>query len=506
MPPSQTIPRPCGFLALLVSFALPLSAGDAPQWGAAWGRNQVSPEIGLPPAFDPEKHSNLRWSVPLGSETHSTVVVSGGRVYVGTNNEHPRDPRHQGDRGVLLALDERDGSLLWQLVVPKRVEDPYFDWPRSGLSSPATVEGDRVFVVSNRGEVLCLDAAGLANGNDGTFQDEGRHMTPADSAPIPPGPTDADILWSFDLTAGAGIWSHDAAHSSILIRGGHLYLNTSTGVDNTHRKIRTPDAPSLVVINKKTGRFLAREREGIAPGIFHCTWSAPSLGIVAGRETVVFAAGNGVVYGFEPLPSDPPPGEVASLRKLWQFDFDPSAPKENVHQYNSNRKEGPSNFYGMPVIERGRVYVAGGGDNWWGKLEAKLVCLEPRGEGDVTGTALRWTLPLERHVLATPAVHDGLVYIADTRKRIYCASAEDGKLLWTHDTSGEIWASPYVADGKIYLGTRQGDFHVLEAGPTLKALSRLELGAPISATAVAANGTLYVATMSTLYAAARKVP
>ena len=76
---------------------------------------------------------------------------------------------------------------------------------------------------------------------------------------------------------GAGIWSHDAAHSSILIHGDYLYLNTGTGVDNTHRRIRTPDAPSLVVLDKRTGRLVARDDEHIAPNIFHSTWSSPSL-------------------------------------------------------------------------------------------------------------------------------------------------------------------------------------------------------------------------------------
>ena len=68
---------------------------------------------------------------------------------------------------------------------------------------------------------------------------------------------DADILWAFDLKDGAGIWPHDGAHSSILIHGDHLYLNPGTGVDNTPRKIRTPDAPSLVVFDKHTGRYLS---------------------------------------------------------------------------------------------------------------------------------------------------------------------------------------------------------------------------------------------------------
>jgi len=60
-----------------------------------------------------------------------------------------------------MCFDERTGKFLWQLVVPKREEDRFHDWPNSGISSPVTVEGTHVYVVSNRGEVMCLDAAGL---------------------------------------------------------------------------------------------------------------------------------------------------------------------------------------------------------------------------------------------------------------------------------------------------------------------------------------------------------
>src|SRR5258708_33298282 len=99
-----------------------------------------------------------------------------------------------------MCFDEQTGRFLWQLVVPKREEDIYFDWPQSGLCSPVTVEGDRVYVVSNRGEVMCLDAAGLTNGNQGTFQSEGAHMTAKaagtnspTTATLTPRPLDADI-------------------------------------------------------------------------------------------------------------------------------------------------------------------------------------------------------------------------------------------------------------------------------------------------------------------------
>jgi outer membrane protein assembly factor BamB len=501
--------KPPGMVALLaLSVGMLWSrlgvAADQPQWGQAWSRNMVSAEKGLPESFDPATGRNIKWSATLGTEAHSSPVIAGGRVYIGTNNGNPRDPKHQGDRGVLMCFDENSGALLWQLVVPKRDEDVYFDWPQSGVSSPATVEGDRVFVVSNRGEVVCLDALGLSNGNDGPFRSEGDHMTPHDVLPaLTPGPLDADIVWLFNLTSGAGIWSHDAAHSSILIDGEYLYLNSGTGVDNTHKRIRTPDAPSLVVLDKKTGKLLARDYERIAPNIFHSTWCAPSLGEVNGRRLIFFGAGNGVLYAFDALPKTLPVAkgkDVLGLNKVWQFDFDVDAPKTNVHKFNSNRQESPSNFYGMPVFHRERIYLAGGGDLWWGKNKAWLKCIDATGNGDVTTHGPIWSYPLERHVMSTAAVVDGLVFIADCGRKFHCVDAQTGKACWTHEIEGEAWASPLAADGKVYIGTRSGHFYVFELGREKKLLSSCNLGQPISATAAAANGVLFVATMNRLYA------
>jgi outer membrane protein assembly factor BamB len=470
----------------------------------------VSSEHNLPESFDPVTGRNVKWSAELGTEAHSSPVIAGGRVYIGTNNGNPRDPKHQGDRGVLMCFDENTGQLLWQLVVPKRSEDVYFDWPQSGISSPVTVEGDRVYLVSNRGEVMCLDAKGMSNGNDGPFLEEGAHMTvkPTETASsnapanLTPGPLDADIIWLFDLPTGAGIWSHDAAHSSILIHGEYLYLNSGTGVDNTHKKIRTPDAPSLVVLDKRTGRLVARDYEYMAPNIFHSTWCSPSMGEVNYRALLFFGGGNGIVYAFETLDgvAIPTQGEVLGLHKVWQFDFDPTAPKTNVHRYNSNRSEGPSNFYGMPVFYRNRVYVAGGGDIWWGKNEAWLKCVDATRTGDITTNGLAWSYLLQKHVMATPAIAQGLVFIADCGRLLHCIDAETGKACWTQDVTGEVWASALVADGKVYLGTRSGNFYVMAAGREKKLLASLDLKSPISATASAANGVLYVATMNRLYA------
>lgn len=98
-------------------------------------------------------------------------------MLIGTNNGTPQDPRQQGDRGVLLCLNEADGSLQWQLVVPRLIgEDGYLDQPNIGFCSPPTVEGNRAYLVTNRSEVICLDLNGQADGNDGPYQEEGQHM------------------------------------------------------------------------------------------------------------------------------------------------------------------------------------------------------------------------------------------------------------------------------------------------------------------------------------------
>jgi len=478
----------------------------------------VSDETGLPDRFDPKTGQNVKWSVPLGTECYSTPVVAGGRVLIGTNNDEPRDPRHEGDRGVLMCFNEADGRFLWQLTVPKLEGDIYLDWPHAGMCSPATVEGSRVYTVTNRDEVACLDLLGLANGNDGPFRDEGRHLVPPGQPPLDLGPNDADILWLLDLRSAAGVRPHDAAHSSVLVDGPYLYVNTSNGLTSRHDGVDRPNAPSLVVVDKATGRLVAEEREGISRRIFHSTWSSPALGEVNGRRLVFFGGGDGVVYAFDawrgpedgrsasvPSAKTDASAGVGKLRCVWRFDCDPAAPKKDIHSYIRNRRVSPSEIKSMPVFHEGRVYVTVGGDIWWGKEKAWLQCIDATRTGDITQTGMVWSYPLHRHCCSTPSVRDGLVYAADCGGKVHCVDAQTGRPYWVHDAGGEMWASTLVADNKVYVGTRRGDFWVLAAGKQHRVLSSIRLDKPIISTPVAANGTLYVGTMTRLYAL-RKTP
>ena len=479
------------------------SAGDQPQWGERFSRNMVSAERGLPDDFDPKTGRNVKWSVPLGTETYSSPIVAGGRVFIGTNNNRPRDPRHQGDRGVLLCLDEKTGELCWQLAVPKITvtpPDPYLDWPNAGICSPPTVEGDKVYAVTNRGEVVCLDLQGMANGNDGPYQDEGQHLAPQGRPPMTPGKLDADILWLYDLRAQSGVYPNDAFHASILLHGQFLYLNTSNGVDNTHRRNPAPDAPSLVVLDKATGRLVAQDDERIGGKVYHSTWSSPALGEVGGKPLVFFCGGDGVVYAFEALAAAPPAGEVVKLKRVWRFDPDPTSPKEDIHKYKNNREAGPSNIKSMPVFQDGRVYVTVGGDIWWGKPKAWLKCIDASKTGDITTTGEVWSYPLRSHCCSTPAVWNGMAFVADCGRLVHCVDAATGKPHWTHEAKGDFWSSPVVADGKVYMGSRRGELFVFAADKEKKLLGCVPLDGAIHGTVTPANGTLYVATMTRLYA------
>ena len=478
-------------------------ADDQPQWGERHSRNMVSPEKGLPDSFDPKTGTNLKWSVRLGTETYSSPVIANGRIFIGTNNQRPRDPRHKGDRGVLLCLDEKDGSLLWQLVVPKLEDDIYLDWPRAGICSPPTVEGDRVYAMTNRDEAVCLDIHGLANGNDGPYKDEGKHMALRGQPAMEPGKLDADVLWLFDLVAETGVHPHDSTHGSILLDGQFLYVNTSNGLDSTHRRNPAPEAPSLIVLDKATGRLVARDDEGIGARVYHSTWSCPALGEVAGRPLVFFCGGDGVVYAFNALRALPPARQVLPLQRVWRFDCDPSAPKEDIHKYKRNREVGPSNIKSTPVFHNGRVYVTVGGDIWWGKNKAWLKCVDASKTGDVTETAERWSYPLRLHCCATPSVHAGLAFVGDCGRTVHCVDAETGKPYWTHDVRGPVWGSTLVADGKVYVVTRRGELWTFTASKDKQVLGTVRLGSTVSSTPVAANGVLYIATHTRLFAIAK---
>jgi len=146
----NTTPRFLHALAASLALGLVLPVGRRPATigpnGAEPPPQYVLPARGLPDAIDPGKYKpgteevdmattkNVKWVARLGTQSYGNVTVAQGRVFVGTNNDNPRDLQHQGDRSILFCFDEKTGEFLWQLIVPKLRSGKVNDWENLGCS------------------------------------------------------------------------------------------------------------------------------------------------------------------------------------------------------------------------------------------------------------------------------------------------------------------------------------------------------------------------------------
>jgi outer membrane protein assembly factor BamB len=517
------------FQALLVGLLVGSGAtghtADWPQWGGQNIRNMYSPARGLPDAFgkvdfkpgtediNTNGIKNLKWVQKIGSQSYGNVTVSGGKVFIGTNNEPPRDPRHEGDRSILLCFDEKTGKFLWQLVVPKLASGKVNDWESLGILASATVEGDRVYLVTSRCEVMCLDINGMANGNDGPFKDEAKYMvkdvlldrgkpTERKAPPIEPGPQDADIIWVFDMMDELGVFPHNAANCSVLIVDDIVYTCTSNGQDWTHSNIPSPNAPSFIAVDKRTGKFLGEDDAKIGPHILHGQWGSPSLAEVNGRKLIVFGGGDGVCYAFDAKPVNP--GDEGILKTVWKYDANPPEYKKNKDgkPIKYPAAEGVSEINATPVFWKNRIYVATGQDPEHGEGVGHLVCIDATKTGDITQTGTIWSYKGIHRSISTVSLdpQSGLIFIGDFSGFVHCLDAETGKVQWTHDMKAHMWGSTFVADGKVYVGDEDGDFVVLAATKEKKIISETNLGTAIYGTPIVANGVLYIQSNTHLFA------
>jgi outer membrane protein assembly factor BamB len=494
-------------------------SADWPQWGGNPAHNMLSAEKNLPDSFrpgvvDPDKETmdlgtaeNVKWVAKMGSETHGSPVIAQGRVLIGSNHlaEHgdPSRTRHMAG-GWLACLDEKTGRLIWELVAPKLPEKraPHSD-TGYGICSSATVDGDRVYVNTNNGDVLCLDLFGMANGNDGPFRDEGRYMAGAFNQPddpppsVPVKPTDADIVWRYDMLAELDTHPHDASSCSILVLGDYLYVCTGNGINRTEDKVLNPLAPSLIVLDKKTGRLLATDGELIGTRLYKGQWSSPTLCQAGGRTLIIYPGGDGLCYAFEPLPTPPPPGR-STLKKVWAVECNPPACLvRDGRKLLYKDKDGPSEIVGTPVCVGDRIYVTIGRDPNRGSGRGNVTCIDA-----VRGVRL-WNCDQVGRSMSTVSVADGLLYVAETFGAVHCLDAATGGILWSHKIDGRVWGSTMLADGKLYVPTSK-HLLVFAAEKEKKLLAAVRLDSSCLSTPTAANGTLYVATQEFLYALTRR--
>jgi outer membrane protein assembly factor BamB len=499
-------------------------------FGGSLGRNMVNlVDHNIPTEWSVEEGAlkNIKWVADLGSKAYGGPIIADGKVFMGTNNQKPRNPNIKGDKGIVMCFDEATGKFLWQAAHDKLPAGRVNDWPEEGICSSAFVEGNRLYYVSNRCELICADTNGFLDGkNDGVTDEKYTD------------PLSADIIWRLDMIKKLDVFPHNLSTSSPLVVGDLIFLVTSNGVDEGHINIPQPKAPSFLCVNKKTGavvwqnnfpssKLVEAQAQGNAKKdvlikqllnkgevLMHGQWSSPAYAVANGKPQIIFPGGDGWLYSFEP--------ETGKL--IWKFDCNP---KNSV--YKLGGKGTRSDFIASPVVYDNKVYIGVGQDPEHDEGVGHLWCIDITKEGDVSpvndnydpnapenkNSALVWhfggMVPPNAQeeegrnyyfgrTLSSCAVHDGLVYAAELAGYIHCFDAKTGKRYWNHNMESATWCSPSWVDGKVYIGNDGNKVLIFAAGKEKKLLGEIDMGGKVRATPVVVNGVLYLATENKLFA------
>jgi outer membrane protein assembly factor BamB len=475
------------------SFSPDSTDDDCPMGFCSWSRNPVNPRAkNVPVEWSTEqgKRKNIKWVAKLGKISYGGPVIAGGKIFVGTNNDDPRDPAVKGEHGIIMCFRESDGQFIWQSVhdLPGSIDQ---EARMHGLCSAPAVDGKQVYYVSNACDVVCDDVEG-----DGHAKSKN--------------------LWRLDMMKELNVFPHKMSNCSPLVAGDLVFVCTSNGVDDREgeAKVPSPDAPSFIAVNKKTGNVVWKDN---SPGknIMLGQWSNPAYAVVNGKAQVIFGGGDGWLRGFESETGKP----------IWKFDCNPKSA-----EFKEGSRRTKNYLVATPVIYENKVYVGVGQEPSLGTGIGHLWCVDITKTGDISPvndnfdpkapenqkSGLVWHYggafdeatadKLNRkyvfgRTIGSCAVYDGLLYVPEIAGFLHCLDARTGQPYWVYDMKSEIWGSPLWADGKIYIGTGDGDVHILAHGKNMKLLGKVEMNdGQIFSTPVVANGVLYVMTMKNLWA------
>jgi outer membrane protein assembly factor BamB len=261
---------------------------------------------------------------------------------------------------------------------------------------------------------------------------------------------------------------------------GHiLWLQTDVKYDPRHGNAGSPaliddllvyscdglDTQHVVALDLATGDIrwkTPRHTEAIKKFSF----STPQTIEVDDVRQVV-SPGSGFVAAYAP----------ADGRELWRVDYG----------------EGFS-VVPRPVYAHGRLYVA------TGFAQSQLLAIDPHGaNGDATKSNVVW-----RHQRGVPNTSSMLVvgdeiYFVSDKGVATCLDAHTGKVHWTKRLGGNYSSSPIYAEDRIYFTSEEGDTHVIRASTEYELLITNHLEERIFASAVPAEGTIYLRSESHLW-------
>lgn len=161
----------CGFL-LWSHVEVHATDENWPQWRGPLG-------TGAAPNSDPpvewSETKNIRWKVALPGKGHSSPIVWGDRIFLtsavpfgellppkhstapGTHDGVPVTQKHEF---VVMAVNRRDGKLLWQKSVHQKFPHEGGHYTGSLASNSVVTDGEHVFAFFGSHGLYCLDLQG----------------------------------------------------------------------------------------------------------------------------------------------------------------------------------------------------------------------------------------------------------------------------------------------------------------------------------------------------------
>ena len=221
-------------------------ADDWPQWRGP-ERNGTSQEKNLLKSW-PANGPELLWSKKELGRGFSSVSIAKGRLYITgiINNQE------------MLTVLDLDGNIKWQTKY-----GPNWKGSNPEARTTPTVDGDRIYVVSGMGKIVCIDASSgkikwsvdAVKEFDGEYHSWGIAESPLivdDKVICTPGGENASVV-AFDKISGKLIWQSKGLSeianycSPILIKKGNKKI------------IATQLAESFVGIDASNGSVLWRD-------------------------------------------------------------------------------------------------------------------------------------------------------------------------------------------------------------------------------------------------------
>jgi len=211
--------------------------------------NGISKETNWTTAWPKEGPKQIwKADVALG---FSSMAVANGRVFtMGNRNE----------QDTVYCFDADTGALVWKHTYPCILDPRFYE---GGTLSTPTVDGDRVFTISKRGDVFCFEAAtGKIHWQKNLIQEFGLAL-PAN---------DQDNWWGFAgsplvrgdlllLNAGSDGTALNKNDGKVVWTSGKDFAGYSTPVpfrQNGKDVIALAVAESIVAVGEKDGKVLWR--------------------------------------------------------------------------------------------------------------------------------------------------------------------------------------------------------------------------------------------------------